>query len=284
MPPETNVVEQPVVNQQVQAQEPIEKAPAQEPDLITKVSQFKVPQQASEIKNAPEQPEFEAIKDPVARDAAKQAVERMRRGIQSEFDRKLEAAKKIVEPSKNWTPERIQQELLNNQEFLQAAQQVAATQNPPNSGLTDEQFSALTPSEKAEIASLKSELSQMKENNNQAIIRAEIAKSDASLQSRFADYNPVDIDNATKELASLSLASVREYVYKAKMHDDHVKAAYEMGKSDGRGLTQTKMAGMSNDGLTTHANDSVPTKEKGESDQAFFLRLAKRNLELSRKK
>lgn len=282
--PETNVVEQPVINQKVPVQSPVEQVTTPEPDLLTKVTQFKSQTVASEIKNAPEQPEFETITDPVAREAAKVAVERIRRGFQSDYTKKMEDAQRLVEQSKNWTPQRIQQELLNNPDFLSAAQQVASMQNPPNSGLTDAEFSALTPSEKAEIASLKSELSQMKENNNQAAIRADISQSDAKLQARFSDYNPVDIDNATKELAGLTLAGVREHVYKAKMHDAHVKAAYEMGKQDGRGITQTKINGISSDGTSSTTSDSVPTKDKGETDQAFFLRLAKRNLELSRRK
>lgn len=279
------VVEQPVSDQQAPVQSPVlEQGTMTEPDLLTKVTQFKSQTAASEIKNAPEQPEFEAIKDPVAREAAKQAVERMRRGFQSEHTKKMEEAQRIVEQSKNWTPQRIQQELLNNPEFLSAAQQIASMQNPSNSGLTDAEFSALTPSEKAEIASLKSELSQMRENNNQSAIRADISQSDAKLQARFSDYNPVEIDNATKELAGLTLAGVREHVYKAKMHDAHVKAAYEMGKQDGRGITQTKINGISQDGISSNANDSIPTKDNGETNQAFFLRLAKRNLDLSRRK
>ena len=85
--PETNVAEAPVVvESQVPAQAPVvpvveQQPPAPEPDLITKVANFKKAQvKAPEvITNAPEQPEFESIKDPVAKEAAKQAVERMRR-------------------------------------------------------------------------------------------------------------------------------------------------------------------------------------------------------------
>lgn len=283
--PESNVIEQPVVSQQVTSVIPVEnKETVKEPDLLTKVSQFKAQNQTSEIKNAPEQPEFESIKDPVAREAAKQAVERLRRGFQSEYDRKLEEAQKVVEKSKNWTPQRIQQELLNNPEFLSAAQQVAASQNPPNSGLTDEQFSSLTDKEKQEITSLKNEVNQLKQTNSNAILQSTISNKDAQLQSKYADYNPVSINSATERLASMTMADIREYVYKADNHDDHVKAAYEMGKQDGRNLTQTKIGGISADGLSSTNNEGALTKNAGESDHNFIVRIAQKNLELFRKK
>lgn len=254
-----------------------------EPDLITKVSQFKKPVAAPRPEGSFDAKDIDKITDPVAREY----VERLQKSLVGDYTKKTQAIaeeKKRLEETKRWTPERIQQELLNNQEFLSAAQQIQATQNPPNSGLTDEQFSSLTDKEKAEIASLKSELTSLKQNNVQATIRAEITQTDAQLRSKFADYNPVEIDRATQELAGMTLSGIREYVYKAQFHDEHVKAAYEMGKEDGRGITQNKIGGMSQEGMASTSNDVAPIKNKGESDQAFFVRIAKARLEQSRRK
>lgn len=275
---DVNVVDTPVVNQQVPAQPQVPVVAAPEPDLLTKVSQFKPQVVASEIKNAPEQPEFEKITDPIAREAAKQAVERMRRDIQSSADRRVEESKRLIEQSRNWTPERIQQELLNNPAFVLAAQQVAATQNPPNSGLTDEQFSVLTDKEKAEVTSLRSEINQLKQNNVQTTLRAEIAQKDVQLQTRYADYDTNRINQAYENLANMGVADVREHIYKATFHDDHVKAAYEMGKADANGLNKDKINALSPGNGSVNNTTDVPTKNEGESNQAFFVRIAQYRL------
>lgn len=280
----------PVTNQQVPAQSPEQASivTAPEPDLLTKVAQFKKSQPAQDnITNAPEQPEFEAIKDPVAREAAKQAVERMRRGMQSDYTRKLEEAKSLVEQSKTWTPQRIQQELLSNPDFLQAAQMVAgnqAPQNPVNSGLTDEQFSALTDREKSELASLKSEVSQLKQNNVNQAIQKEITYKDAELKVKYPDYNPAVVDQAMDKLGKMSYADVREYVYKAITHDETVKSVYEMAKSELKSLNQEKINAITPSGSTAINTDAIPTREKGESDQAFFLKLGQFRLAQSKKR
>lgn len=253
---------------------------APEPDLMTKVSQFKRETSKEEIFNVKD---IDKITDP----AAKEYVEKLSKSLQGDYTRKtqeLAEQRKLLEQAKKWTPERIQQELLSNTEFLEAAQQINATQNPPNSGLTDEQFSALTDKEKAEMASLKSEVIQLKQTNQQTAIRAEITQKDAQLQAKFSDYNPVEIDAATQRLASMNLSDIREYVYKATMHEAHVQAAYEMGKKDGRGITENKIGGFSTNGSSTVGSNGVPTKEKGENDKEFFVRLAKHRLEESRRK
>lgn len=280
-----------IVVESVQAQVPIASVVdtlipnVPEVDIVAKVSQIKKPDPQN---SAETYKEFDEIKDPVAkqvaidRDKKRQADYTRKTQELAEQRRSLESKFKEV---KTWTPQRIQQELLNNPEFLQAAQQIAGNQNPPNSGLTDEQFSALTDKEKQEFATLKSELSQMKQSNIQATIRSEIAQKDAHLQSKFGDYNPSQIDEATQKLATMNLANIREYVYKAQFHDEHVQAAYEMGKQDGRGLTQDKINAIS-PASTMNAtnNDGIPTKEKGESDQAFFLRLGQFRLAQSKKR
>lgn len=268
---------------------PVEKqtTTVPEPDLLTKVSQFKSPVQ-DKIDNPPEQPELAAITDPAAKKAAAEAVERIRRGFQSDYTKKLEEAHKLVEQTKTWTPERIQQELLTNPQFLEAAQMISDNQSNKNDRpLTAEEYSALTESEKQAlnlVPQLKSEINQLKKNNATQIIMSEINQTDTSLRSKYADYNPVVINDAFKELSSMNAAQVREHIYKARYHDDHVKAAYEMGKMEGKGLTQQKINVIAPDGTTVASSDSIPTRNKGESDQSFFVRIAQFRLAQARKK
>lgn len=276
--PETNVVDAPVVQTPVTTatETPVVNPDATpEPDILTKVSQFKLPVQ-DKIENPPEQPEFAAITDPVAKKAAMEAVERMRRGIQSSADKRIEEAQKLVNQSKNWTPQRIQQELLSNPEFLSAAQMIQGQQPSNERSLTQEEYSALTESEKAKLDSvtnLENELKQMKNNTAQELLRNTISQKDITLRSKFSDYDSKAIDEATVNLSKLNLADVREYVYKATNYELNVMKAYEMGKLEGQGKLQNKINVIAPQGSTVINNEGIPTKNAGESDKAFFVRL-----------
>ncbi len=263
--PATTVVETPVVT----------PTATPEVDILTKVSQFKLPEQ-DKISNPPDQPELAGITDPVAKKAAAEAIERMRRGMQSDYTKKLEDAQKLVNQSKSWTPQRIQQELLSNPEFLSAAQMIQGQSNNTERELTREEYSALTDSEKAQLNSVKSlenELKQMKQATSQEQIRTAISQKDITLRQKFPDYNSDEINQATAELANLNLADVREYIYKAKMYEINVKKAFEMGRQEGQGKLQTKINAITPQGSTVSSNEGVPQKQAGESDKAFFVRL-----------
>ena len=285
---EQAVVETPLAPVPAAVTEPVVQPAAQEPDLMTKVTQFK-PTQEKVITNPPDQPELAAITDPVAKKAAQEAVERIRRGFQSDYTRKLEDAQKLVEQTKTWTPERIQKELLENPNFLQAAQMVTASNpaNPNDRPLTQEEYSALTDTEKSRlnlVPQLKNEINQLKQDNLNKAIWSEINYTDGTLKSKYADYNPEQINKAFSDLAGLNAAQVREHIYKAQLHDEHVKSAYEMGKQEGKSLTQSKMNVISPDGTTATNSDGLPTRQKGESDQAFFVKIAQFRLAQSRKR
>lgn len=173
-------------------------APVVEMDLISKVAEFRKSQPVaapvqSQTDGAFNYNEIENIKDPVAKEIAIKAY----KSLQGDYTRKTQelaeqrkSLESKMQETKGWTAQRIQQELLNNPEFLQAAQEIAQVQNPANSGLTDEQFSALTDSEKAQLSSLKSEINQLKQTNANAAFMAAVSQEDARLQARYTDYNP----------------------------------------------------------------------------------------------
>lgn len=280
MPPETNVVDAPVVIAPVTTvvETPVVTPPATpEPDLLTKVSQFKPQVEPDKIENPPDQPEFATITDPVAKKAAAEAVERMRRGLQSDYTKKLEEAKNLVNQSKSWTPQRIQQELLTNPEFVAAAQMInGQTTNVNDRQLTQEEYSALTDAEKAKLATvtkLEAELNNMKQQTANDQIRTAITQKDLTLRTKFSDFDSKAIDQACVDLGKLNLADVREYVYKATNFETSVKKAYEMGKLEGQGKLQTKINTITPAGSTVTNQEGVPTKAAGESDKQFFVRL-----------
>lgn len=249
-------------------------------NLLDKVSQFKKTQAAAKpiVSNENsffDYKEIEKITDPTARKFADDAYKSMQSGFtkktQEIADLKRSTEQKLQE-MQNWSPERIQREL-NNPEFVKSAQAYAQTQNPQNSGLTDEQFSALTPSEKAELAqlpTLKNEINQLKQVNYQAVV----AQRDSQLQTRYPDYNPTQIDNTIRDLANMNPLDIREHVYKSLKHDEDVAAAYELGKNEARELNQTKINAITTNGNTSNAADDGPTREKGDTDQMYFMKRA----------
>jgi hypothetical protein len=285
--PETNVAESvvqtPAITETAQAQAPVVTAP--EPDLLTKVSQFKMPE-VPKIENAPEQPEFATITDPVAKKAAMEAVERMRRGIQSSADKRIEEAQKLVNQSKSWTPQRIQQELLTNPEFLQAAQMIQGTQAPQERQLTQEEYSALTESEKQQLAAvpqLKNELLQMKNQAQQEQLMSSITQKDLTLRQKYGeDYDPVKVNEAAQRFGRLTPAEAREYIFLADNAMKMAQKSYEIGKLEGQGKLQNKINAITPQGSTVVSNEGLPARVKGQSDQAYFVQLAQFRLAQSK--
>lgn len=269
------IPQSPSQNQPVQ--QPVQPVvPAPEPDLITKVTQFKkqepVQQPEGIVDIGFDYKELEGIKDPVAKDVAMKAYKSMQSGVTKKFQEasqlKKEAEEKIktveqkLQEAQHWSPERIQKELLTNPEFLQAAQIISQpTQNNTDSLLSDE--------EKAKISSLETELNRMKQANYQSLI----SQQDTLLQTKYADYDGLRVDETIASLAKMPPHQLREWVYKALNHDTHVKSGYEMGKSESSKLNQERVNGFSANGNQTTNSNNVPAMEKNENAGNFFARL-----------
>ena len=274
---------------------PVETTPVVTPpvtpevDLLTKVSQFKPQVEPDKITNPPEQPEFANITDPVAKKAAQEAVERIRRGFQSDYTKKLEDAQKLVNQSKSWTPERIKQELLTNSEFVQAAQMINSQPNPNERQLTQEEYSALTESEKAKLATvtkLEQELNNMKVQTANEQMRAAITQKDVTLRQKYGeDYNSQAVNEAALRFGKLSPADAREYIFLADNAMKIADKSYEIGKLEGQGKLNNKLNIIAPQGSTVVSNEGVPVKAKGESDKAYFVRLGEfRNAQFKNQK
>lgn len=280
---QTQTIAEPVINQaQIPSIVPDVSAETPVVNLIDKVAQFKKSQSIkittpTDNNTFFDYKEIDKITDPVAKKFAEDAYKSMQSGFtkktQEVAEQKRGYEQKIQE-MQNWSPERIQKELLNNPQFLTAAQQIAATQAPANSGLTDQQYSALTDSEKAEISGLKRQIDSLQQTNYQATV----AQRDSHLQTRYPDYNPIQIDETIKNLSQMNPLDIREHVYKSLKHDEDVAAAYELGKSESRDLNQTKVNAITPNGNYIATAECALQREKGENDSAFLQRVMLNNL------
>ena len=261
--------------------------PPNEPDLLTKVTQYKsvepqTPAPDNQVDIGFDYKEIESIADPKAKEIAIKAYKSMQSGATKKYQEIAQIRKDLevkLQNETNWTPERIQKEL-NNPQFIQAAQKVAETmQNPQNSGLTNEEFSALSDREKAEIVMLKNEVNSLKQANNHAFI----SQHDAQLKSKYSDYDAKVIDDTLAKLATAQPHELREWIYKAVLHDTHVKNAYEMAKQEKLQLNQERVNGLSPTGLNANTNDAF-VREKNESPQQFLQRIMQGRLQMAKAK
>jgi hypothetical protein len=261
----------PVLETPSSAQSAPETVAAPKEDLISRVSKVKV-DSAKPVESNP----FGLSKEDYDRVQSDPSLSKYYKSMQADYIKKTqevaEEKKKLATPS-TWSKERLQQEM-NKPDFVQAAQELTATQNPPTSGLTNDEYSALTDKEKAQLHGMQQELSQMRLQNWQM----QQKQQDEQLKGRYANYAPDIVDTTITKLVRGEVTANRETVWKALDYDDAVNRAYQLGKQD-RQLEQTeKVQSMSFDGITATPQDAVPKAETGESNQAYFKRLAQRRL------
>lgn len=261
---ETQAPPQPVA--QPQAVEP----PKTE-DLVSRVSKVKV-----EAPKPVESNPFGLTKEDYDKVQSEPTLSKFYKSMQSDYIRKTqevaEEKKKLAQPS-TWTAERLQQEM-NKADFIQAAQQLTAVNNPPNSGLTDTEYSALTDKEKAQLSGMQQQLQQMQLQNWQM----QQKQQDEQLKVKYANYAPDIVDTTIHKLVKGEVKADREVVWKALDYEDAVQRAYQLGKQDRQLDTTEKTQAMSIEGFNTTPQNDVPKPEQGESNTAYFKRLAQRRL------
>ena len=248
-------------------------APVKEPELITRVSNFK-PETLPEAKPTGEVTdsgfdfkEIEAIADPKSKEIVQKAYKSFERGYGKKFQ-ELADIRKTLEAQKKeegWSPERIQG-LLQNPEFIQAAQSVIGTSQPNQEEDVDKN--------EQRLKEVEAELKQLRQNT----IQATISQQDSQLKTKYANYSPQAIDTLTADMISNKVQATREHLWKVLDYDEAVQRAYELGKQDGSGKKQEKIQANSAEGLTTVKANGTVTPEKGENDRNFFRRLVMDNI------
>lgn len=279
-PIETKPIPAEVSQSQMSTQtEPVQATPVEPAgDILTRVSKKKeFPKELTPEESAQTFKEFESITDPTLKAEAIRKYKDVQSYATKTNQEKIALEKKFQEfqdQSKNWTPERIQRELLNNPQFLQAAQSVASVQNPVNSGLTDEQFSALTPGEKNQMMQMNQQIGELKQQN----FLAALNQKDALLQAKYGDYDALKINQGIQDLARMNPLDIREQAYKALLHDEHVKAAYELGKQEASTLNQTRAQASTQPGVQLSPSDKRPIRDKRDTDMSYFVKIAEARL------
>ena len=271
------------MEEQIQTQEQTQEAPPQdtqqvqapEVDLVTRVSQVKQEpkpeQQQSDKFNINDlDAEIERVPDV----SLKEQFLKLKKSLISGENRKYEEIanlrkdyeKKLNEVS-SWTPERLKEEL-SKPDFVQAANSVLQTGNPRGSGLSDEQWSALSEEERAELKQLKTKISMLEQSNWQA----QKSQQDATLKTRYANYTPDMIDNAIVQMQQGKMQITREDIWKAIDYEKAVRRAYDLGLADKNTQNTEKISAMSFDGNRNISTPSGVERKEGESIANFMMR------------
>ena len=266
---------EPIAEQAVEVKvEPVAPKVEVKEDVITRATKV--------VKEEPKQETnpFSLTKEDYDKVQADPTLSKFYKSMQSDYIKKTQEAAevkkeadKIRQQSSTWTVERLQQEV-NKPDFIQAAQQVAKINNPPNSGLTDNEYSTLTDNEKAQL----SESIQRSKNLEGQLWQMQQKEQDTQLTQRYGNYDPRTIDTTINKLVRGEIKADREVIYKAVYHDENVKNAYELGKREALDGLREKQQASSPEGFTATPLNEVPAKLTGESDRAYFKRLGEKRL------
>ena len=256
-------------------------------DLLTRVSKF-TPEQTKPAET--KEPIFDfkeyksvvdSIKDPVQKGVLEKAYKEMESGLGKKFEtiatlrKDLEAKVAQAQQKQGWTAERIQRELLSDPNFISEASKIAPqSPNPTNSGLTDDQWSALSEPEKARIKTLEGKINALEQQNSQANLQ----QQHLSLKQKYANYAPDTIMGVTNEVIQGKRTITLEDVWRSYDYESAVQRAYELGRQDAKGKAQEKIQSTSFSGGETAAANNVPAQNKGESGVNYFRRLAYKRL------
>jgi len=266
--PEVNVA----IDPNVTVPEPVVVAPvvpvveAPKEDLFKRVSSKPVEQPKQTNEFGLTQEDYEKVKtDPTLSKIYKS----MESGVGKKFQETAELRKQYESKiNEKWTPSKIQ-ELLNNPDFVMSAQSIVTSQAPKNSGLSDQEWSALSDSDKAKFSALESRQNQME----QLLLKERQGKEDSELKAKYPDYAPDIVDTTVSNLVQGKVNATREDIWKVINYDNHVRRAYELGKQDASVDVKEKIGASSMEGFNTTAPREVVEPIKGESNTAYFKRI-----------
>lgn len=279
---------------QTDASQPKQESPKQTEtsskvdDIVARVSKLKESIDPSVDPNEPtgfNSKDLENIQDPQARQFAENAYKELNRGFQKKFQELAELRKELEGQkgsgnlrSKQFSLDDIQ-EVLQNPSFVQAAQIAAGQQggyNQSNGALSDEEWGALSPQERARFTQME---------QSQQLLQKEISsmrtqQEDARLQDKYANYDGSKISQLQQDLISGKMQATREHLWKVLDYESAVQRAYKLGLEDRQsGMQEKANAISSNSSVNVTPNSEVPSKNPNESNTDYFRRLALRRLE-----
>ena len=204
--------------------------------------------------------EINGIQDPGEREIVMKAYKSM----QADYTRKTQevsSLRKYLEGQKNepsnWTPEKVQS-LLSNQDFVQAAQAVAGATNQDDSYLSD--------TDKQTFNKLQNQVTTVSKQNQTLLKQQE----DGNLATKYANYNPTQVDNIYNGMMTGQIQATREHLWKVQDYDDAVQRAYSLGRQDERAGTGDKVNAASFQGNNAVDSNDGPPLEPGMSKSQIW--------------
>lgn len=219
--------------------------------------------------------DIEKITDPVAKEYALKAYKSMERGVQKKFQEAAEMRKQLEQQLNEigrWTPEKVQS-LLSNQEFINASQAVMQQANPTGGELSDDEWSALSASEKAEFKSMQAKILQMENQNKQMQMKTELESQINSLSQKYASFNKDKVLSLLSDVNAGKFNATLEHIHKVVDYEDAIRRAYRMGKEDRKLDVQEKVnVSTPIDSGTVAKTSTESVRREGESAKQFLMR------------
>jgi len=257
MPEEQAVVPEPVVTP-----EPVSE------DLVARVSKVKPPEVAKQeidekfnINDLDAQ--IEKLPDPVLKEQVLGLKKSLLKGENQKYQEIANLRKQYEQElakTNTWTPEKVNG-LLQNQDFVKAAQSIVG--NP-----SQESTSMLSEQERSQIE-LNNQRVNMLMQQNERLLQVQ---QDSQLKQRYANYDAHVVDQTFNDMLQGKVQATREHLWKVIDYENAVQRAYDLGLQDRNIQNQERAKGMT---TMTGMNMPQPTgveRQKGESNQQFMLR------------
>lgn len=181
----------------------------------------------------------------------------------AEFRKELQNVKDGLQP-KGWSPERIKQ-LMNDPEFLSAAQQVAGTPQQEE----DEYVPESVKNKLKELDDLKEQVGKWQST----LTRSQQEQAHQTLKGRYADYNQEKIDEIHKDVLEKKIVPSYDDIYKVLNYVPNINKAYKMGRKDALEGIGEKEQASSFEGLNQTPNSEIKP-EKEETNKQLWSRIA----------
>jgi hypothetical protein len=266
-------------------------APKPEPeDLLSRVANFveeKKPEGKSEdeidgevFNDAEFRRKIDAITDPELKDQMIRLRKSAISGVGQKFQEIAEIRKELqslkeraVTQGNKWSAEKIQ-EMINDPEFIKAAQSVVGNDNTD-----DEYIPESVKAQLRELADIKTKVGSWEEQ----MTRSQMEQAHQVLTSKYgADYDKNQIDSIHKSVLEGKVKPSFEDYYKAINYEKNVRRAYELGIKDARKGVEEKSEISSMDGIGQQPNQQLKP-EVGESDKNFFKKIIQKNLQMAKR-
>jgi hypothetical protein len=207
------------------------------------------------------------------------AYKSLQSGADKKFQKAAELAKQAQESSQQpWTLERINA-LTQDPNFVQAAEQYARAntqnQNPQGSGLSEDEWSNLSDTDKAKFSMLTKNQEQLQGQLNSILL----SQQDEQLKTRYKNYDTESVNGLRQQLLNGQVQATNEHLWKVLDYEPAVERAYKLGLQDRQSELGVKQnaSSVGEGGVNVTPQGEIPVKEKGENTTSFFRRIAERN-------